>query len=377
MAGAAQSNVDDAAAGAAASSAFHLLKVASVTPETDHAVCIAFEVPEALAGTFAFTQGQYLTLRATIDGDEVRRSYSICSGVTDGELKVGIKHIDGGVFSTWANEALKAGDTLEVMAPQGEFHTALAPEQDKNYLMIAAGSGITPILSIVKSVLEVEPHSHVTLLYGNRSTATVMFREALEQLKNQHMARFQLINILSREQRDVEILNGHIDNRKGAELCRHILDLNAVDEFFLCGPEAMISEVSRGLRAEGIAEEKIHYELFGASAADAAQVLAKHRERAAAHAGQVCNVTLRADGRETRFDLTTDGENILDGGIDNGVDLPYACKGGVCATCKARLVEGQVDMDLNHALEQDEVEAGYILTCQAHPLTDVVVDFDA
>ncbi|MBT8447457.1 MAG: 2Fe-2S iron-sulfur cluster binding domain-containing protein, partial [Gammaproteobacteria bacterium] len=283
----------------------------------------------------------------------------------------------GGVFSSYANRHIKPGDALEVMPPQGEFHTELSPRHDKNYLMIAAGSGITPILSIIKSVLQVEAESHVTLLYGNRTTASVMFREALEQLKNQHMARFQLINILSREQRDVEILNGHIDNRKGAELCRHILDLDAVDEFFLCGPEAMISEVSRGLRAEGIDEAKIHYELFGASAADAAQVLAKHRERAASHAGQVCNVTLRADGRETRFELTTDGENILDGGIDNGVDLPYACKGGVCATCKARLVEGQVDMDLNHALESDEVEAGYILTCQAHPLTDVVVDFDA
>jgi len=360
-----------------AATRFFPLTVASVTPEADDAVCVAFDVPPELNDTFRFTQGQYLTLRATIGGDEVRRSYSICSGVNDGSLRVGIKRVEGGRFSTFANEALRAGDVIDVMPPEGTFYSELSPDHDKDYLLIAAGSGITPILSIAKSVLEIEPMSHVTLLFGNQRFASIMFREELEALKNRYLERFQLIHILSRESRDTEILNGRIDNRKGTELCRHLLDLASIDEFFLCGPEGMISEVSRGLRANGIDDARIHYELFGASAADAAEVVAKHHKRSVEQAGRVCQVSIIAGGRETRFELGADGENILDSGIDHGIDLPFACKGGVCATCKAKLVEGEVDMDLNHALAADEVAAGYILTCQAHPVSDtVVVDYD-
>ncbi len=356
---------------------FYPLTISDIRKETDDSVCLTFDVPADLSDLYRFIQGQYLTLKADIDGAEVRRSYSICSGVDDGTLRVAVKKVAGGVFSTYANENLASGDKLEVMPPQGTFFTPLSEDSERNYLCIAAGSGITPIISIIKTVLKREPDSHVTLLYGNQRVATMMFREELEDIKNQYMSRFQWINILSREHQDIEILNGRINNRKGAELIQRLLDLRAVDEFFLCGPEAMISEVSRGLRAEGIDESKIHYELFAASAEAAAARVAKHHERALKLAGMVAQVTVNADGRQTRFELSADGQNILDSALDNGVDLPFACKGGVCATCKAKLLEGEVDMDINHALEPDELARGYILTCQAHPISDrVVVDFD-
>ncbi|MGE0483605.1 MAG: 1,2-phenylacetyl-CoA epoxidase subunit PaaE [Gammaproteobacteria bacterium] len=356
---------------------FHPLTVSRLRRLTDDAICLSFEVPGALQERFRFKHGQYLTLRHEIGGEEVRRSYSICSGIDDGALEVAIKAVPGGRFSTFANEHLAVGDVVEAMPPDGSFTSALDPSRARNYLCIAAGSGITPVLSIVKSVLAREPDSQVTLLYGNQRVASIMFREELERLKNRYMARFQLIHVLSREERDTDILNGRIDNRKGAALCRNLLDLATVDEFFLCGPEGMISEVSRGLRASGIDEARIHYELFGASADDAAAAVARHHERARRFAGQVSRVTVRVDGRATQLDLSPDGENILDAALDAGVDLPYACKGGACATCKARVTAGEVEMDLCHALDADEVAAGYVLTCQAHPVSDeVTVDFD-
>ncbi len=356
---------------------FHKLSLADVRPETEGAVCLRFEVPDALSDRYRFKQGQYLTLLSTIDGEDLRRSYSICSGIDEDKLEVAIKAVEGGRFSTFANASLKTGDTLEVMPPEGSFYTELSSDNDKTYLCIAAGSGITPVLSIIRSILSREPQSHVTLLYGNQRVASIMFREALDRLKNRYVSRFQLIHVLSRENRDIDILNGRIDNRKGADLCRHLLDLEAVDEFFLCGPEAMISEVSRGLRDGGIDEAKIHYELFGASAADAAAAVAKHHERARKFGGRLCGVTVKADGREIRLELSPDGENVLDAALDAGVDLPFACKGGACATCKAKLVAGEVEMDVRHALEDAEITAGYILTCQAHPISDeVIIDFD-
>ena len=356
---------------------FFQLPVAQVRRVTDDAVCVRFDVPDEIAEQFRFRQGQYLTLRREIDGEEVRRSYSICSGIDDNRLEIAIKAVPGGRFSGFANAALAAGDVLDVMAPAGSFTTPLDADAERNYLCIAAGSGITPVLSIVKSILATEPLSHVTLLYGNQSVASIMFREELDRLKNRYMARFQLIHVLSREQRDTDILNGRIDNRKGAELCRNLLDLQAVDAFFLCGPEAMISEVSRGLRGSGISESRIHYELFGASAEDAAAVVARHHARAEKFAGRTCRVTVKADGRETTLELSPDGENILDAALDAGVDLPFACKGGACATCRCRLVSGEVEMDLRHALEDDEIEAGFVLSCQAHPVSDeVYIDFD-
>ncbi|MFK8021156.1 MAG: 1,2-phenylacetyl-CoA epoxidase subunit PaaE [Pseudomonadales bacterium] len=359
-------------------SEFHALKVTDISPETDTAVCVSFAVPENLSDAFRFTQGQYLTLRHRFEGEEVRRSYSICSGVTDGSLKVGIKHIVEGAFSSYANGELKVGDELEVMPPQGEFFTELDASQSKNYLCICAGSGITPILSIVKSVLAVEPDSSVTLLYGNKTSATVMFKAELSNLKNRYMGRFKWLNILSREEQDAEVLYGRLDNRKGGELNNAgLINIAETDEFFLCGPESMISEVSRGLRDAGIDEEHIHYELFFASADDAKAVVAKHHARAEQYAGQISKVSVKVNGRSILFDLTADGENILDGAMRNGADLPFSCKGGVCATCKARVIDGEVDMDLNHALSDREVAEGMILTCQAHPISEsVTVDFD-
>ncbi len=355
---------------------FYPLRVSSVESETEQAVCVGFELSPELEQTFQFSQGQYLTLKQQINGEELRRSYSICSSV-DEPLRVAIKRVDQGIFSNWANSELKVGDTIDVSPPDGNFTCALSPEESKNYLCMAAGSGITPILSIVKTLLEKEPLSHVTLLYGNQRVGTMMFKEELLALKNRYMTRFQLINILSQEEQDVEILNGRINNRKGGELCSRLLDLQAVDDFFLCGPESMISEVSRGLIGQGIAEEKVHYELFASSAEDAQIVVAKHHARSEKHGGRVSKVSVTLDGRKSNFELAADGENILDAAMSHGMDVPYSCKGGVCATCKAKVIDGEVDMDLNHSLTPEEVAGGYVLTCQAHPISEnVVIDFD-
>ncbi len=356
---------------------FYPLHVQDLHKDTENAVVVTFNVPDELADKFAFIQGQYLTLNQKIDGEEVRRSYSICAGLDDGHLRVAIKHVEGGVFSTWANEQLKTGDTLEVMPPRGEFFTAIDPEQRKNYLCICAGSGITPVLSIIKTVLAREPQSSVTLLFGNQRTATMMFRNDLAFLKSANLERFHWINIFSREPQAVDLLSGHLDNRKGGALNQRLINIRGFDEFFLCGPEAMISEVSRGLRGEGVAEENIHFELFAASAENARKAIERHHARAQEYKGLVSEVSLLSDGREYAFELSTDGENILDAGLRNGIDLPFSCKGGVCATCKARLLEGEVDMDLSQALRPEEIESGYILTCQSHPISKkIVVDFD-
>ena len=358
-------------------SQFFPLRVKSVHKDTDSAVVVEFDVPEELTDSFSFIQGQYLTLNQEIDGEEVRRSYSICAGLDDGQLRVAIKHVEGGIFSTWANEQLKAGDMMDVMPARGDFYTTVDPENSKNYLCICAGSGITPVLSIIKTVLTREPNSTVTLLYGNQRTNTMMFRHELAFLKNAHLQRFHWINIFSREPQEVDLLSGHLDNRKGGALNQRLINISGFDEFFLCGPEAMISEVSRGLRGEGIAEENIHFELFAASAENARKAIERHHARAQEYKGMVSEVSILSDGREYAFELSTDGENILDAGLRNGVDLPFSCKGGVCATCKARLIEGKVDMDLNQALRPEEIENGYILTCQSHPISEkIVVDFD-
>jgi len=358
---------------------FHSLRVAKVRPETESAVCVTLEVPEPLREAFQFIPGQYLTLSTDIGGERISRSYSICSGIDDQDLSVGIKRIDGGVFSSYANEELRAGDEIWVLPPKGEFHTPIKAGKSRNYMCICIGSGITPILSIIKSILARESGSFVTLLYGNRNSATVMFRNELSHLKNRYMTRFNWVNILSREEQDAEVLFGRLDNRKGGELQRkRLIDIAATDEFFLCGPQSMISEVSRGLRASGVDESNIHYELFSTSAEDAREVVEKHLARAREYAGRVSEVSVTVAGRSSRFELSTDGESILDGAIRNGAEVPFSCKGGVCATCKARLTSGEVEMDINHALGERELAEGMILTCQSHPITErVAVDFDA
>ena len=356
---------------------FHSLTVAAVEPETDSAIKVSFAVPSELGDTFNYKQGQYLTLESTIDGEPVRRSYSICSGINDEAMQVAIKRVEGGVFSNFANDSLKCGDTIAVLPPQGSFYTDLDASRAGNYLFISSGSGITPVISNIKTILEEEPDSKVTLLLGNQRSNTIMFRETLSFLKNRYMTRFHWVNILSREDQGCDVLNGRLNNRKGAELNRQLIGLGSYDEYFICGPESMISEVSRGLRGVGVEEGNIHYELFASSAEDARAIVEKHHARAKEYGGKTSQVTVIMDGRGSHFELSSVGENVLDAGLNQGIDLPYSCKGGVCSTCKAKLVEGEVDMDITHGLEAGEQEAGFILTCQAHPISDkVVVDFD-
>ena len=358
-------------------SGFYNLTVAAVEPETDHAVCITFDVPDALGAAFQFQPGQYLTLRTTLDGAPLSRSYSLCLPPSAGRLQVAVKRVNNGLFSNFANDQLQPGMTLDVMPPQGAFALPADQHGPVNYLFIAAGSGITPIMSMLTTVLEAEEDSRVTLLYGNQRSSSIMFRQQLAFLKNRYLCRLHWLNILSRETQEAPVLNGRIDNRKGAELGKHLLDLSAFDHFFLCGPESMISEVSRGLRSTGIAEDRISYELFGSSASDAAERVARHHARAEAFAGKVCEVTLVNEGRESKVQIAADGENLLDAGLNLGMDLPYACKGGVCSTCKALLVDGEVEMDIQRGLTAEEIARGMILTCQAHPISDRVhVDFD-
>lgn len=358
---------------------FYSLTIADVKPETDTAVCLSFDVPDEHREKFKFIQGQFLTLKTTINGEEVRRSYSICSGINDDHLRVAIKRVRNGLFSNYANDYFSKGDQIEVMPPQGSFHTPVNTDQSKNYMCIAVGSGITPIISIIKTVLHTESHSKVTLIYGNRRSQSLMFRDELSFIKNRYLSRFQWINIMNDEDQGTELLNGRIDNEKGAALHKSkMINILSTDEAFICGPEAMMSEVSRGFRASGLSDDQIHYELFSNSSEDSEQILHKAQQRIETYGEEkTSRVTVIADGRTLAFDLATVGENILDAGIHNGLELPYSCKAGVCSTCKCKLVKGEVDMDIAHGLEPHEVEAGYILSCQAHPISDeVIVDFD-
>jgi ring-1,2-phenylacetyl-CoA epoxidase subunit PaaE len=354
-------------------SKFHRLVVAKVERETRDAVAITFAVPEALAEPFRFAAGQHLTLRADIGGADVRRSYSICSGVQDGSLRIAVKRNPGGVFSAWANDTLKAGDTLDVMPPLGHFGVPLAPGSRRNYAGFAAGSGITPLLSIVKSTLAAEPDSRFTLFYGNRASGTVMFKEELAALKDTNLTRFNLVHVLSREAQDIDLLHGRIDRTKADELLVHWLDLERVDAVFVCGPDGMMQAVAEALKARGYPEAKIRIERFATS-------VPRHEHRPAklAEPGHTeCEVTVVLDGATRTFTLEKGKESILEAGLKAGIEIPYSCKSGVCSTCRAKLTAGEVDMDVNFALEDYEVARGFVLTCQSHPVTDkVAVDYD-
>lgn len=355
---------------------FHNLKVAAVERETDEAVCVTFDVPDELAASYRFTQGQHLTLRKELEGQDCRRTYSICAGTDEGALRVAIKKVAGGRFSTWANEALRPGETLQVLQPAGRFHTVLEPEAHRTYVAFAAGSGITPILSILRTTLATEPHSRFTLFYGNRSTATIMFREALEDLKNRFMGRFSLFHILSREEQETELFAGRLDAAKVRQLCRGLCNPAAVDAFFLCGPGNMIEDVRNVLSESGVPAERIHAELFLSAGAAPVAPPRPAAGRATAPEGGT-EVTVWLDGKATRFTLDDPATPILDAALAQGLDLPFACKGGVCCTCRAHLREGEVEMAANYSLEPAEVAEGFVLTCQARALTrKVVVDFD-
>jgi len=357
---------------------FHLLQVKNIKKETEDCISLSFEVPAALKDTFRFEHGQSLTIRKIFNGTEARRNYSICTSPLDGELKVAVKKVPGGLFSTWANEDLQKGDFLEVMPPVGKFNTPLFQGQKKNYVAFAAGSGITPILSIIRTTLLTEPQSSFTLVYGNRARQHILFQEELQDLKDRFITRFSLHHILSREQTDVPLNHGRIDKEKCAVFFRSVCDLSFCDEFFICGPEEMTFSVRDFLEESGVRRERIHFELFTIPGAGKRSVAPPETHTVTAPTGVLSKIFVKRDGITFDFDLAMGGQNLLDAALQRGVDLPYACKGGVCCTCKAKLLEGRVEMDENWGLEPDEVAAGYILTCQAHPLTDrIVVDFDA
>lgn len=354
---------------------FHSLRVQDIRKETADCVSVAFEVPAELKDVYVFQQGQYLTLRETINGEDIRRSYSICSGVEDGELRVAIKKVEGGAFSTWANESLKVGDQLQVMTPMGAFTSPLVAEQKKNYLLVAAGSGITPIISIAKSVLSKEPKSEVTLIYGNRWFNTIIFRDELEDLKDKYLGRFRVFHVLSAEPNEIPMFHGRIDGDKCASFATHFINVSAMDEAFICGPEPMIKSVSEFLKASGMPSDHVHFELF----ASPGQIQPKDavKKEKPAITDKVCNVSVVYDGQQVDFVMPMNGDNVLDAAQRHGLDIPFSCKGGMCCTCRAHVDEGQVEMEVNYALEPGEVEAGYVLTCQARPLTEkLVVNFD-
>lgn len=353
---------------------FHPLTVKEVRRETADCVSVLFEVPLSLEKDFAFKQGQSLTMRVILNGEEVRRTYSLCSCPLDEEWRVAIKKVEGGLFSSYANELLKPGDQLDVMEPVGNFYTELDPSHKKNYLAFAAGSGITPVISIIKTTLAKEPGSNFTLVYGNRSQKSIIFFEELEGLKNTYMDRFNLIHILSRERMDATINSGRIDPDKLKALDK-LVDYSSTDEFFICGPEEMIFCIKDFLEANGIDKKKIHFELF-TSPGEKKRVASSKKQ--VVSGGPQSKITVKLDGRSFDFDLSlTSDTPILDAALAQGADLPYACKGGMCCTCKARLLEGEVSMDVHWGLEEEEIEKGFILTCQSHPKTErVVVDFD-
>ncbi len=356
----------------AAAPRFHRLAVNDHRRETADAVSMTFKIPNELADDYAFAPGQYLTLRTIMDGEEVRRSYSICSGPDDGELRIAVKKVDGGAFSSWAADQLKPGDELDVMTPTGRFGIAAAPDETRTYVGFAAGSGITPVLSIVKGVLAREPNSRFFLFYGNRSSDGVMFLEALEELKDRFLQRFSLFHVISGEEQDIPILHGRLDGEKVRVLLRSLVPASSVDHVFICGPTGMSEDIEATCRNLGIAEDRIHVERFVSGLGG------KPRPKAVVPptAPPKAFASLIIDGKRREVPVA-DGEAILDAALRAGMDLPFACKGGMCSTCRARLVEGKAEMDVNYSLEPWELKAGYVLTCQAKPVSDkVVVDYD-
>lgn len=354
---------------------FFPLAVADIRRDTRDSVVLTLEPRSEDREHFRFIQGQYLTFRHTFDGEELRRSYSICAGRGDGVLRVGIKRVDGGWFSTFANEELEVGDTLEAMKPMGNFHAPLAPEKRRRYLGFAGGSGITPLISIIRTVLAEEPQASFTLVYGNRSVNAIMFREELEDLKNMHMGRFNIVHILESEAPDVDLFTGRLDREKCDALFERWVDASGADLAFICGPEPMMLAVSDALKARGLDERRIKFELF--ASAQPGKARKKAASAAGAAKGATCSATIVLDGAARSFEMPKEGQSVLEAAIAASLDAPFACKAGVCSTCRAKVVEGEVEMEANYALEDYEVKRGYILTCQSYPVSDrLVVDYD-
>jgi len=354
---------------------FHRLTIRDVRPETADSVSVAFDVPHELRDAYRFRQGQFLTLREILDGEDVRRSYSVCVGVPEyeshGELRVAIKRVAGGRFSNWANESLAPGRAIDVMTPDGRFFTELDPSQARHYVGFAGGSGITPMLSLIKTTLATEPHSTFTLVYGNRTVNTIMFLETLEELKNTYIERLRLVHVLSDEPQEVDLLSGLLDADRCAQLMRTVLQDEPIDEAFVCGPQPMMDAAEAALLEAGLPRERIHVERFGTPAAPSAP------PKPVTDDTPVAKVVIVVDGKERHLRVPFEGQAILDAGLAAGANLPYACKGGVCCTCRAKVLEGEVRMDKNYTLEPAEIAQGFVLTCQAHPVSErVVVSYD-
>ncbi len=343
---------------------FHALPVTSVARDAD-ALVVGLGVPDALRAAFAFTPGQYLTLRADVNGEDLRRSYSICSTPDDAEMRVGIRLLPGGAFSSWAAQQLSAGQTLQVMPPQGRFTLATDAQTRRHVLFIAAGSGITPMLSLIRTLLAREPNTRCTLLYGNRRVATMMFKEELEDLKDRYLRRFTLLPVFSREAQDAPLFNGRLDESRVAEFLRTLVPVDGVDEAFVCGPTGMLDGAVAALERAGLGAQHIHVERFG----DVNAATAHHVEDGDA---DNAHVALVIDGLTRHVEFRLGDPSILDAARRTGLDVPYACKAGVCSTCKGKVLEGQVRMDRNLALTESEVAQGFVLCCQAHPLTPSV-----
>jgi ring-1,2-phenylacetyl-CoA epoxidase subunit PaaE len=352
---------------------FHPLRVASCRNETRDAVVVTFEVPGELRDKFRFVQGQHLTLRVTVDGEELRRSYSICSAPFEDTLRIAIKRVPDGIFSTWAHENLKPGLFIDCMEPAGHFHVPLEPAAARHHVAFAAGSGITPVLSIVKTTLAAEPRSHMTLVYGNRSSASVLFGEELADLKDRYTTRFNLVYILSREHQDIELLNGRIDREKCDRLLEQWIGASNIDVAYICGPRTMMEAVSESLQSRGLDKSQIKMELFSVGQP---QGLREPHAPAASHT-QECRVTVIQDGRRREFLIDRNQQTVLDSALEQGIELPYSCKGGVCSTCRCKLTCGEVEMDTHYALEDYEIARGFVLPCQSYALTnELVLDYD-
>ena len=354
---------------------FMPLEVSDIRRETRDAVVVTLKPKVEDADAFDFIQGQYLTFRRKFDGEELRRSYSICAGRNEGALRVGIKRVEGGCFSTWANEELKVGETIEAMPPMGAFYTAIDADKARNYLLFAGGSGITPVLSLIKTTLSMEPKSRLTLVYGNRSTNTIMFREELDDIKNLYMDRISVVHVLDSDAQDIDLFSGRIDAEKCKLMFKSWIDVASVDLAFICGPEPMMLAIAQSLRDHGLRDDQIKFELFASS--QPGRAARKAVSSSDSGTDSICKATITIDGTTREIEMARNGQTVLEAALGANMDAPYACKAGVCSTCRAMVLEGEVEMEKNHALEDYEVNRGYVLTCQCYPLSDsVVVSYD-
>ena len=355
------------------STLFHTVQVKDIRKTTSECSVITLDIPEELKETFRYKQGQYITFKAMINDEEIRRSYSLCSAPTEHEWKVAVKKIEDGRFSTYANDVLREGDVVEVMPPSGKFFREVEPTKDKNYVAFAAGSGITPILSIIKTHLELEPDSSFKLFYVNRSVSSIILKEEIEALKNKYVDRFQVFHFLTREDRGAPIFNGRLDNDKLDFIVDHLLPTAQIDDYFICGPNEMIFLIQAYLENKGVDKKKIHFELFNTPTAG----VVKKKSKVNKANEELTSIKIKEGGVYQTIKIAKGSASILDAGLDQNIDLPYACKGGVCCTCRAKLIGGEIDQQVSYGLEQEEIDSGFILTCTAIPLSkEVEVDYD-